>query len=160
MTSENLDYDDLDDTDTEQPAPDRNPLRAQMKRMEKELKALREEAATGKQATRALEFAKAGVSLDDPKAKWFLKGYDGDLTAEAIKTAAVEAGLIEATTPADDIPAEEKAAHARQTAVQVGGATPGSHGIDEQIAAATAAGNHLAAIALKQQRAATNRAKH
>jgi hypothetical protein len=146
MTSENLDYDDLDDTDTEQPAPDRNPLRAQMKRMEKELKALREEAATGKQATRALEFAKAGVSLDDPKAKWFLKGYDGDLTAEAIKT--------------DDIPAEEKAAHARQTAVQVGGATPGSHGIDEQIAAATAAGNHLAAIALKQQRAATNRAKH
>ena len=106
------DYDDDFDSEDAETAPDRNPLRAQMRKMEKELKALREQAESGKQASRALEFAKAGIPLDDPKTKWFLKGYDGELTADAIKAAATESGLL-AAAPTDTIPAEEKAAHER-----------------------------------------------
>ena len=34
---------------------------------------------------RELAFAKAGLPLDDPKMSYFIKGYDGELTAEAIK---------------------------------------------------------------------------
>ena len=37
---------------------------------------------------------KAGVDPNDPKYKYFVKGYDGELTPEAIRQAAEEASLI------------------------------------------------------------------
>lgn len=39
-------------------------------------------------------FLKAKIDPEDPKAKWFVKGYDGDLAPEAIRKAALEAAII------------------------------------------------------------------
>jgi hypothetical protein len=41
-----------------------------------------------------LAFVKAGVDPDSAAAKYFVKGYDGELTPEAIRAAAEEANLV------------------------------------------------------------------
>lgn len=47
-------------------------------------------------------FTRAGVNIDDPRAKYFVKGYDGDLDPSAIRSAAIEVGLVhEAERPQD-----------------------------------------------------------
>lgn len=51
-----------------------------------ELATLRREAA----------FLRAGIPVDDPGAKYFVKGYDGELEPEAIRSAAVEARILQA----------------------------------------------------------------
>jgi ribosomal protein L12E/L44/L45/RPP1/RPP2 len=65
-----------------------------MRKLEAENKRKDEELATLKSAQRELVFLKAGVNPDDPKAKYFVKGYDGELTVEAIRQAAEEASYI------------------------------------------------------------------
>ena len=47
------------------------------------------------QARRENAFLKAGIAMDDPRMKYFVKGYDGDLTSEAVRNAALEAGFIQ-----------------------------------------------------------------
>ena len=84
-------YDDDDDQSNE---PPQNPVRARMKQLEKEAKELRRQVAEFSQASREMNFMKAGIATDDPKFKYFLKGYDGDLSPEAIRQAAEEAQLI------------------------------------------------------------------
>ena len=116
MTQQYDDYD-QDDDGQDEPAPERNPLRAQMKRLEKENKALREQADLGVAATRALEFAKAGINLGDPKAGVFVRGYDGELTLEAIKAAGVDFGLVDAPTPQADSSPERQAQQRMDQAV-------------------------------------------
>lgn len=74
-------------------------------------------------AKRELEFYKAGIP-DTPQAKYFRKGYDGDLTAEAIRAAAAEVGLVEIET-ADDAELEEQDGLDRIAAASKG-ATPTS----------------------------------
>lgn len=66
-----------------------------------DIRALRKAANSAKrlkvenaQMKRELAFAKAGIALDDPKMRYFVKGYDGELEAEAIREAATEAGFI------------------------------------------------------------------
>ena len=54
------------------------------KQLEKELNDLKRELA----------FAKAGLPMNDPKMNYFVKGYDGDMTAEAIRQAALESGFL------------------------------------------------------------------
>lgn len=54
------------------------------KQLEKELADLKRELA----------FSKAGLPMNDPKMSYFVKGYDGDMTAEAIRQAALEAGFL------------------------------------------------------------------
>jgi hypothetical protein len=60
-------------------------------------------------AKRQLAFAKAGIDPEDPKMKYFVKGYDGELSATAVRQAAIEAGFISA-------PSENQAAQAVQRA--------------------------------------------
>lgn len=67
-----------------------------------DIKALRDAAARGRKAQERAEklerenaFLKAGVNPDDPKLGYFYRGYDGDLSADAIRAAAVEAGFID-----------------------------------------------------------------
>jgi hypothetical protein len=84
-------YDDDDDQPVE---PQQNPVRARMKQLEKEAKELRRQVAEFSQASREMNFVKAGIQTDDPRFKYFVKGYDGDLTPEAIRRAAEEAQLI------------------------------------------------------------------
>lgn len=74
-----------------------------------DIKSLRR-AATGKkkleqelaELRRELAFAKAGLPMSDPKMNYFIKGYDGEMSAEAIRQAALEAGFIASQQSADD----------------------------------------------------------
>ena len=87
--------DDFEFDDDDQPnEPQQNPVRARMKQLEKEAKELRRQVAEYSKASREMNFVKAGIQTDDPKFKYFLKGYDGDLSPEAIRQAAEEAQLI------------------------------------------------------------------
>src|SRR5262249_7677616 len=65
--------------------------------------ALREAAERGKAHSaenvtlkRENAFLKAGINTEDPKLAYFYKGYDGELTTEAILAAATSAGFIQA----------------------------------------------------------------
>ena len=85
-------FDDFDEQDS-----GRNPLRDRMKQLEAEnaeLKARAEEAST---AARELAFVKAGIDPNLPITKYFVKAYDGELTADAIREAGIEAGLLQDT---------------------------------------------------------------
>ena len=69
-------------------------------------KGLRKAANRAKQLERELNdlkrkvaFAEAGISTDDPKMRYFIKGYEGEMTAEAIRQAALEAGFIQTEQP-------------------------------------------------------------
>jgi hypothetical protein len=65
-----------------------------MKQLEKEAKELRKQVAEFSASQRELAFVKAGIDPASPQAKYFVKGYDGDLTPDAIRQAAEEAQLI------------------------------------------------------------------
>jgi hypothetical protein len=65
-----------------------------MRELEQQVKAFEAKAKEAEAATRELAFVKAGVDPDAAGAKWFVKGYDGEFTAEAIRAAAEEANLI------------------------------------------------------------------
>jgi len=48
---------------------------------------------------RELAFAKSGLDFNDPKLKYFVKGYDGDLSPEAIRAQAQADGFLPAPPP-------------------------------------------------------------
>lgn len=56
---------------------------------EKELEAMKREMA----------FAKAGIDINDPQARYFVKGYEGEITPEAIRAEAVSAGFLAELPP-------------------------------------------------------------
>lgn len=85
-------YDDYEYED-EQPV-NQNPVRARMKALEKEAADLRKQIAEAQAAQKELAFVKAGIDLNSPMSKYFVKGYEGELTPEAIRLAAEEAQLI------------------------------------------------------------------
>lgn len=45
---------------------------------------------------RELAFAKAKLDLEDPRIRYFIKGYDGELSSEAIRAQAEEDGFLSA----------------------------------------------------------------
>lgn len=102
--------DTFEDDDYEQPT-ESNPVRARMKQLEKEAKELRKQVAEFSATQRELAFVKAGIDPASPQAKYFVKGYDGEMTPEAIRSAAAEAQLI---TPQAD-PLDEDRAGWKQT---------------------------------------------
>lgn len=76
-------------------------LRAQL---EAEQKARRESEARLAELERKAAFAEAlGPKLSEPWAKFFTKGYDGDLTPDAIRDEATKAGFL----PAEGTPAPQ-----------------------------------------------------
>ena len=75
----------------------RNPLRDRMKQLESENAALKARADEASNAARELAFVRAGVDSADPMAKYFVKAYDGELSPDAIRAAAIEARLIQDT---------------------------------------------------------------
>ena len=89
--------------------------------------ALRDAAERGKQARaenvtlkRENAFLKAGINVEDPKLAYFYKGYEGDLTRDAILAAAQEAGFI-APPQQDPAAAATQAAEQRVVAASAGG---------------------------------------
>lgn len=85
---------DFYEDDSDQPQQSQNPVRAQLKAQEKELRELRKQLADSQAVQKELAFVKAGIDLTSPMSKYFVKGYDGELTPEAIRLAAEEAQLI------------------------------------------------------------------
>jgi hypothetical protein len=99
------------------------------KRAEKALKRATEAEARAAAAERELMFANAGIPADGA-GKYFRKGYDGELTLEAIKAEAESAGLFTAKASAEaeepEVPAEELAALDAMRRTQAGGIPPDS----------------------------------
>jgi ribosomal protein L12E/L44/L45/RPP1/RPP2 len=67
----------------------------------KNIRQLEQAANQGKEALtklaaleREMAFHRAGIDPADSKLKYFVKGYDGETTVEAIKAAAIEAGFV------------------------------------------------------------------
>ena len=89
MTDNYID-DDLESDDTEDATDEGSPRG--LRRAANKGKKLESE---NQQLKRELAFFKAGIDTDDPKMKYFAKGYDGEMEAEAIKAAAVEAGFYQ-----------------------------------------------------------------
>jgi hypothetical protein len=87
-----IDYDDFSDDD--QTESQSNPVRQRMKQLEKENRETKKLLAELQNQAKELAFVKAGLDMNSPMAKYFVKGYDGDLTPEAIREAAMEAQLI------------------------------------------------------------------
>lgn len=117
------DIDFTDENDDYQPEPDtqgRNPLRQRMKQLEAENAEMRKHAAEAAELRRKMAFLEAGIDMSAPAAKYFVKGYDGELTAEAIRQAAVEAQLI---SPDNPVSADETEAWNRTTRVAAGSGT-------------------------------------
>jgi hypothetical protein len=80
-----------------------NPVRARMKQLEKENREYKKMLMEAEQAKKELAFVKAGVDPADPKAKWFVKGYDGELSPEAIREAAEEAQIVTPQQQVQDV---------------------------------------------------------
>ena len=73
----------------------RDPVRSHLKKLEAENKELRQLKVEAEDAKKKLAFVEAGIDLASPMAKYFVKAYDGDMTAEAIQAAAQEAKLTQ-----------------------------------------------------------------
>lgn len=91
----------LDETEEHEDGP--KGLRAHVKRLESQLKEAQDRAAEAEGLRRELAFSKAGIDLNDAKVKYFVRGYDGELDADAIRKQAVEDGFLKAPDePAPD----------------------------------------------------------
>ena len=88
---------------------ERNPVRAQLRNLEAKNKELEAKLLEATEAQRKLAFVEAGVDLNAPVSRYFVKAYDGEMTAEAIRQAAQEANLIGVTQVKPDIQAEQNA---------------------------------------------------
>ena len=64
-----------------------------LRRAANKSKKLESELATTK---RELAFMKAGINPEDSRMKYFVRGYDGEMTGEAVRQAALEAGFLAA----------------------------------------------------------------
>ena len=103
-----------------------------------DLQRLRELARRTEKAERRLAFAEAGIPLGDPRARYFVNGYDGEVAAEAIKSA-WEADFGSSPSPepeAPPVPAAEQAAHQRLAAAAAGSDPPKTTFTPDEIARA------------------------
>ncbi len=131
--------DDYDDTevDDQQPTAEPNWRRQLERKAEKAAREAAENKAAAEAARRELAFVKAGVDPDSPKAKYFVRGYEGELTVDAIKAEAAQLGLVDAPAPpAEEIPAAERAAHERIAASAAGTSVPGGRDWNAEMAQA------------------------
>jgi putative heme degradation protein len=99
-------YNDDDQNEQQDQSPDIRALRQKAKERDTL-------AAQLAERERELAFAKSGLDFNDPKLKYFIKGYEGDLTPEAIKAKAQEDGFLAAQASSTD--QAEVNAHQRLT---------------------------------------------
>lgn len=122
--------------------PQMTQLRQQLRKAEQEAKDNADKAGRADKAERELAFAKSGIDLSDTKMQYFIKGYEGDLTPEAITEAAKAAGFITEKSqeqPAGQtdgapappaVPNAEVQALSQMEAVTHGTELPGDQGAD------------------------------
>lgn len=125
------------------------------KALEKANQRAAELEATNARLMRDLLFTEVGVP-NKGMGSYFRKGYEGELTPEAVKAAAEEAGLLKSaeSTEEPQVPADELAAHEVIRQSQTGGQLPGAQPQDDLIARIEAANSpeELAQIMAQAQR--------
>lgn len=120
-------YDEQDDQDEQAPEqPDQGSPKWR-RDLEKRAKQADVHAKAAAEAQKELAFYKAGLPMSDPRLAYFVKGYDGEMTSEAIRTAAATAGFIDPPEP--EVPTEELRAHDRVTQAAAGANT----GVNEDL---------------------------
>jgi peptidoglycan hydrolase CwlO-like protein len=112
--------DDFNEDDYEQPASEANPVRARMKQLEKQVREKDTLLAKYAETEKKMTFMEAGVDTSNPKFKYFVKAYDGEMNPEAITQALVEAQLI---TPQTVQPDPDKAAWQQTNRIAAGAET-------------------------------------
>lgn len=127
--TEDQDFDLDESAEASEPAQDKSNDRKWVRDLEKRAKAADQAKAEAEAAKRELAFLKAGINLDTPQGKLFAKAYDGEFSAEAVKAAAEEYGVIQAAE--QQIPKEELDAMDRMSRAT---ATPASSSLDDPIA--------------------------
>lgn len=98
-------------------------IRAEIKQNRSLRRQLNEQTKRGDEAERKLAFLSAGIDPADAKLSYFVRGYEGELNAEKIREAAVEAGFIEAPASGGGPSPEELAAMQRMEAAATGAQT-------------------------------------
>lgn len=116
----NREYDEYDDDDDDDDDQEPEP-RQQRPGPSRENAALRKANSRAKSATeensvlrREIAFMKAGVDTDTPLGQLLFKGYDGELTKDAVVAFATQAGILKAPEAADPT----KTPEAQQAATQ------------------------------------------
>jgi hypothetical protein len=131
--------------------------RKQIKSLEAKARKVDELEAQIAKMTKQQTFTEAGIDPSDPKMAYFVKGYDGEMTSEAIKAAATEAGFITAAEP-DPVQQENLQAMGR-VANAAAGAPPmpaGTEGaVVAEMEAALASGGKDAVMAVARKYGAT-----
>lgn len=88
--SENYADTDYDSSDVDDLAEDGGDIKS-LRRAANSKKKLEQEL---NEVRRELAFTRAGINPDDPKMRYFVKGYDGEMTADAVRQAAMESGFL------------------------------------------------------------------
>ena len=112
-----------------------------------DLRQLREKARSADEAQtklaeleRKVLFSEAGIDLSNKGGQYFAKGYEGELTVEAIKAEAEEVGLFQRKAPSTSgVPKEEMARHQQMSRTTAGGGDPSTEDYAALIAAAGSA---------------------
>lgn len=112
-----------------------------------DLRQLREKARTADEATtklaeleRKVLFGEAGIDMTSKAAQYFTKGYEGDMTLEAIKAEAEEAGLFQKKEQSkQQVPQQEMQMHQQMNRTTGGGGDPSTEDYGALIAAASSA---------------------
>lgn len=124
---ENYDEEDFVTEETEE-TQESGKDRKWIRDLEKRAKQADQIKAEAESAKRELAFLKAGIDLNTPQGKLFAKAYDGEFTADAVKSAAEEYGVLEAAKPA--IPTEELDSFDR---ISRAGSVPSAVGMDDPL---------------------------
>lgn len=119
--------DDDDDGDGQQEQYAQLPVK-DLRALRKAAKERDQQSAQMQSMQRELAFARAGLDLDNPQLKYFVKAYDGELTAEAIRTAAEEAGFVQPKQ--SGVTEDERQAHQRMDGAGAG--APGTGAEDKE----------------------------
>lgn len=89
------DDDDYDEQDDEQDTQDQQRSNSEWAALRQEKKARKQAEAKAAEAQRTLAFYQAGIPTNDPRMDYFIRGYQGEVTPDAIRQAAVEAGFLQ-----------------------------------------------------------------
>ena len=122
----------MSDENLDEQTPDESSTIRQMREQLKEAERVKRE---NEELRRNLAFSQAGIDTSDPRQAFFAKGYDGDMTPEAVKKAAIDLGFMSdaPTQPTPDPALEaEREAHAAQmqTGAGTGTGTVDPHTVD------------------------------
>lgn len=125
------DYDEDEDGGNDQQSQQSNASQNDLRELRKKAKQADDLAKKVAQFERENAFRDAGINPSEAKAKYFVKGYDGELTAEAIKAEALAAGILQTEeqkqeTDAQQQQVEQQRANQEQAHQRMDGAGQGA----------------------------------